>query len=67
MTGQAHPPDWEYSCVGPADSFQGLVGELKVKAEQGWEVTGIRSDSAKVYATVKRPLPAMALQGQKAA
>ena len=67
MGGQAHTLDWEYCHVGPADSFQGLVGELKAKTRQGWEVAGIRSDASKVYATVKRPVQGMAVEEQRVA
>ena len=55
MTGQTLARNWEYCHVGPADSFQGLVGELKTKADEGWELTGVRNESSRVYATVKRP------------
>jgi hypothetical protein len=67
MTNQARATTWEYSFVGPADSFQGLVEELKAKEKEGWEVTGVRSDSSNVYAIVKRPVVAPARPDQKAA
>ena len=63
MTSEVHAPGWEYCRLGPADSFQGLVGELKTKTQQGWELSGVRSDAFQVYATVKRPL-AIAAVGQ---
>ena len=54
MMGDGYAPGWEYCRVGPADSFQSLVGELKAKASEGWELSGVRNDSSLVYATVKR-------------
>jgi hypothetical protein len=60
MLGDGHARGWEYCCLGPADSFQGLLGELKAKADQGWELSGVRNESFKVYATVKRPVAAPA-------
>jgi hypothetical protein len=59
--------EWEYCHLGPADSFLGLLGDLKAKTSQGWELAGVRNDSAKVYATVKRPVREMALAEQKVA
>lgn len=67
MTSEVHAPGWEYCSLGPADSFQGLVGELKTKTQQGWELSGVRSDASHVYATVKRPVAAMAVQEPRAA
>jgi len=67
MSGTRRAPDWEYCHVGPADSFQGLLGQLKVKTREGWELIGVRNESSKVYATVKRPVHAIAVQGQRAA
>ena len=64
MIGERHAPAWEYCCVGPADSFQGLVGELKAKASEGWELSDVRNESSRVYATVKRPV-AFAAVGQQ--
>jgi hypothetical protein len=67
MTTEVHGPGWEYCYLGPADSFQGLVGQLKAKTQQGWELSGVRSDASQVYATVKRPLDALALCSERAA
>ena len=67
MGGQAHALDWEYCHVGPADSFQGLVGELKAKASEGWELSGVCNESSRVYATVKRPVAAAPVGEQRAA
>jgi hypothetical protein len=67
MTTETHAPEWEYCNLGPADSFQGLVGELKAKTQQGWELSGVRNDAAHVYATVKRPVAATAAQPPRAA
>jgi hypothetical protein len=67
MTDQGRATTWEYLFVGPADSFQGLVEELKIKEKDGWEVAGVRSDSSKVYAVVKRPVVGPARPDQKAA
>ena len=67
MTTEVHAPGWEYCYLGPADSFQGLVGQLKAKASEGWELTRVRNEASKVYATVKRPLQAVALCTQRAA
>jgi hypothetical protein len=67
MSSETHAPEWEYCYLGPADSFQGLVGELKAKTQQGWELSGVRNDATQVYATVKRPVAAPALQHPKAA
>jgi hypothetical protein len=67
MTGQGLARGWEYCYVGPADSFQGLVGELKAKANEGWELSGVRNESSKVYATVKRPVAALAVREHRAA
>jgi hypothetical protein len=67
MTNQGRATTWEYAFVGPADSFQGLVEELKTKEKEGWEVAGVRSDSSHVYAIVKRPVVAPAPQDRKAA
>ncbi len=50
--------DWEYCHLGPADSFVGLLGDLKVKTSEGWELAGVTNEASKVYATVKRPLGA---------
>ena len=67
MSSETHAPGWEYCYLGPADSFQGLVGELKAKTQQGWELSGVRSDAAQVYATVKRPVAATTVQQTRAA
>lgn len=66
MMGDRHAPGWEYCHVGPADSFQGLVGELKAKASEGWELTGIRNESSQVYATIKRPVATAAVGDSRA-
>ncbi len=58
MIGQQPAPAWEYCSLGPADSFHGLLGELKARTSQGWELSGVRNESSQVYATVKRPLAA---------
>jgi hypothetical protein len=58
---------WEYCYLGPADSFVGLLGDLKVKASEGWELAGVTNESSKVYATVKRPVAVGAGQEQRAA
>jgi hypothetical protein len=63
MLGEICSPGWEYCYVGPADSFQGLVGELKAKTSEGWELSGVRNESSKIYATVKRPVSARAVHG----
>lgn len=63
MMGEVRWPGWEYCYVGPADSFQGLVGELKAKTREGWELSGVRNESSKIYATVKRPVSAGAVHG----
>ena len=65
LMGDGHAPGWEYCYVGPADSFQGLVGELKAKATEGWELSGIRNQSSQVYATVKRPVATVAVGGHR--
>ena len=67
MSGEGRTPNWEYCHVGPADSFQGLVGQLKAKTREGWELSGVRNEFSKVYATVKRPVRAMAVLHEKAA
>ena len=67
MASERRATGWEYSCLGPADSFQGLVCELKAKTKQGWELAGIMNESCKVYATVKRRVHAAAVRGRRAA
>ena len=66
LMGDGRAPGWEYCHVGPADSFQGLVGELKAKATEGWELSGIRNQSSRVYATVKRPVATVAVGEHRA-
>ncbi len=66
MASETLTTQWEYSCLGPADSFLGLVGQLKVKTTQGWELSGVRNDSSKVYAIVKRPVTSSTAAEQKA-
>lgn len=56
MISEALAKNWEYCHLGPAESFQGLLGELKSKTTQGWQLAGVTNDARKVYATVKRPM-----------
>ncbi|MHC4403555.1 MAG: hypothetical protein ACYTG0_28195 [Planctomycetota bacterium] len=67
MSGERDVAGWEYSRLGPANSLRALAAELEAKEKEGWELTGVRSDSSQVYAVLRRRAGGSPDPGRKAA